>query len=106
VTSAPAAHAEQRKGHRGWALLAVAATLYVMSYGFFRGSHQLVHRISFAGSVYSEHYVAGGSAWFMGQHINDTLAWVYSPLRWLETAAWYVVRPPGSQLLARHRPGP
>jgi hypothetical protein len=82
---------------------AIGLVLYLASYGYFRVGHSMVHRIGYCDYTYTEHSVAPGNAWFLGSDYNNWIAMAYTPLRRLEVIGWYIARPPGTQLLYRHR---
>jgi hypothetical protein len=72
--------------------------LYLDGYVVFRVEHQMVHHLAVAAAAVSAHRVEAGDAWFIGAAINGSIALAYTPLRYLETAFWYLWQPPGASM--------
>jgi hypothetical protein len=87
-----------------WAVLpaVVLLVLYTLGYGFFRSSHQIIHRIAGVDGTYTLHAIEGGDAALLGAVINAEIAAFYTPLRWLELAYWNVMHPVGSPMTRTH----
>jgi hypothetical protein len=76
---------------------------YLSGYVFFRTHHQIIHRSSVAGGTYSSHSVEGGDGIMAGAAINGLIAFVYTPLRYIEMGYWRVRQPLDSPLSAAER---
>ncbi|MDR3405474.1 MAG: hypothetical protein P4L99_23465 [Chthoniobacter sp.] len=83
-------------------MLAVAGIVifgtYLSGYVFFRANHQIIHRSSVAGGTYSSHSVEGGDGIMAGAAINGVIAFVYTPLRYVEMGYWQFRQPLDSPL--------
>ena len=79
----------------------VVFAMYASGYVLSRVSGQIVHyagyRTDSGSRVVAEHRVdVGGQRDVVAPPQNPILAMIYTPVRWVETLAWYIVDPPGS----------
>ena len=83
-----------------WMLMGVSVALYCLGYAWARSEHILVHAVSFAtdGNNKSYHHRVITADFGPGllQHpetpyVVSTCYWLFTPLRWLEAAAWHLI---------------
>ena len=78
--------------------LATVVTFYFSAYLYVRSKQWLVHRSGFTGGMTANHSVDIGNlglGWNADYGAVQVSYWVFTPLRWGETAYWYLRHPAG-----------
>ena len=85
-------------------IAACSIIAYNLSYvGIRLTTNIIVHGFGTSSCTYYYHNVEPGDSGTIGLLINGQLAFLFTPLRWLEVKYWYVVQPVGSQLSEEDR---